>query len=805
MGESVFGQAFMPHGMCYLWRPGVLWLHVASDALTGMAYWMIPPFLGLLVLRSRAIGADSAVELPFRGVFLAFGVFIVACGATHFIAVWTVWQPVYWLSGGMKALTAVASVATAVALPPLLPRALNLLRDARDSERRRRDLEAAHADLFAAHAELAELYERIHAADRVKTDFFANVSHELRTPATLILGPVEQLMMEPHLTARDRQRLHTVQRNAHALMGQVDNLLDIARIDERRFEPVWSDTDLPGLVRRVASQFEEYAREHGIRLVVEAPDLLTVQVDGAKVERVLANLVSNAFKFTPAGGQVRCSVRQSRSPSGELASFEARGEVTLEVADSGPGIPPERRSEAFERFRQIKGTAARFQGSGLGLAIAREFTVLHGGTIEIGDAPEGGALLVVRLPQLAPSGSQVTAARTVGNRAALEASTLARQPAPAPRPQPAETADRARVLIVEDHAELAAWLAEMLETEYAVATAADGEEGLRMAGTWRPDLILTDLMMPGLSGQEMMEALREDPELAHTPVVVLSARPDADLRAALLEKGALDYVEKPVRGTELRARVHNLVELTRSRALLQSDLDSTVQDVQQLAGESATRRRILERTLAEKQALLQELHHRVKGNLQTIASLLSLQIRAVQDEPARIALHETRGRVAALATVHEMLYRRGDSASVPMLGYLRALVRQTVRTYGISPQRVSVVVEGDDVVLDADRAIAAGLIAHELVSNALRHAFPDERTGSLRVGFADGPDGALHLLVEDDGVGMPAEPRAGAMGLDLVRTLARQLDARVETRQDGGGTRVHVLFHRAEPFTGTAT
>jgi signal transduction histidine kinase len=787
MQESqVVRDMFMPHGMCYLWRPGLLWMHVTADLLTGVAYWLIPPFLLLLVLRARAsFPGDPEGGLPFHRVFIMFGIFIVACGATHFMSVWTVWQPVYWLSGSMKVLTAAASVATAVALPPLIPKALDLLRNARASERRRQELEAAHVELEATNAELARLYEQLRAADRVKTDFFANVSHELRTPVALILGPVEQLLSEASATARDRERLRSVQRNAQSLLGYVDNLLEVAHLDARRPEPSYAHVDLPGLVRRVAARFHEYAMQHGITFVVETPDLLGAQLDPAKVERILANLVSNAFKFTPDGGRIRSTV--------SLTDGET---VVIEVADSGPGIRPELWSTIFERFQQGDEVAARFGGSGLGLAIAREFALLHGGSIEVGDAPEGGALFTVTMPQLAPPDVKVRDADVSADRAVLEVAALSRPVQPV-RSVPASSQDngRAKVLVVEDNVELAAWISDVLSAEHVVETAHNGEEGLRRALEWKPDLIVTDLMMPRLSGELMIEQLRELPSLADTPVVVLSARPDIELRARLLENGAMDYVEKPVRGAELRARIRNLVTLTRSRAILQRDLESTDQDLHKLAEEAATRRRLLERTLAEKQVILQELHHRVKGNLQTISSLLSLQLRGLGDPAAREALTETRGRVAALAMLHEMLYRTSDAASVHMLDYIRSLVRQILRTQSTAGDRIQTSIEGDDVVLDADKAIACGMIVHELVSNALKHGIPDDRAGRITVTLQKVDGDAACLRVADNGLGIPATlQETGSVGLDLVRSFARQLGARLEVEPAEPGTCVSITF-----------
>jgi len=246
---------FMPHGMCYLWEPELLWMHVAADTLTWLAYWAIPPALIYLAVQARR-QTDEESGLPYEWIFWAFGIFIVACGGTHLMAVWTVWNPDYWFSGGVKVVTALASVTTAVALPPLVPRILDLVREARLSDSRRRRLEGQNR-------ELATLNARLREAEAARSRFFANISHELRTPLTLVLGPVDELLSEENLSGVHRSLLRSVRRNAHGLLQQVDDLLEVAHMEGDGLPVRPAEIELAERVRETAEGFRALAPRRG--------------------------------------------------------------------------------------------------------------------------------------------------------------------------------------------------------------------------------------------------------------------------------------------------------------------------------------------------------------------------------------------------------------------------------------------------------------------------------------------------------------------------------------------------------------
>ncbi|NEQ22273.1 MAG: response regulator, partial [Microcoleus sp. SIO2G3] len=605
-------NGFIPHGHCYLWKPGLVWLHTASDSLIALAYVAISATLAYLVHKTRK-------EIPFHWMFLAFGSFIVACASTHFMDVWTLWQPVYWLSGGLKTLTAVASVTTAIALPPLVPKALALIQEAKLSEERRSHLETANHELETLYGKLKEL-------DQLKTQFFANVSHELRTPLALILGSTEKLLTTGGLHKEQRHDLEVVDRNARLLLKQVNDLLDVSKLEAGKMDINYVEVDLAQLVRLTAANFDGLAPERQISFAIETPESVFAQVDAHKVQRVLLNLLSNAFKFTPQGGRIHCVLSTQPNPTEQLKEGAVVERAVIAISDSGPGVPNELREKIFERFSQGDGGSTRsFGGTGLGLAIVKEFVELHGGTIRVSDALDGGAIFTVELPLVAPPDSRVS--KTGGELSNTEEIALPvleqlRISSPRIGTTPEQEMGKPLVLVIEDNPEMNQFIAQTLATEYRTATSFNGQEGLENAIALHPDLILSDVMMPQISGDKLVHQLRTHPELDTTPIILLTAKADDELRVQLLRSGAQDYLMKPFSIEELRARVGNLIAIKRVRDLLQQELDSQNQDLEVLAQEVTLGRRELQIALETLQEQAKELEeaNRLKDEFLAIVS-----------------------------------------------------------------------------------------------------------------------------------------------------------------------------------------
>lgn len=442
---------------------------------------------------------------------------------------------------------------------------------------------AMEAELTRKNSELQLALEKLREIDGFKTKFFANVSHELRTPLTLILGPLDQLLREAkQFSARDLFRLTTIKRNAQSLLQQVNDLLDLARIDASQMPLAYVCADVGTLLGEIASGFDAVADERSVTLHVECAGELYADVDRSKFVRIVTNLLSNAFKFTPIGGRIFCSI-----------SRLANQRFLVSIQDNGPGVPAEMRELIFARFSQgNEGLAAA--GSGIGLNIVKEFVELHLGTVVVLDAPGGGALFQVELPIRAPNGAFV---REQGPNEAGRIQPDNDLLLPVKGPLGSRRAGNSRILIVEDNPDLRTFLHDVLIDDYDITLEADGEAGLKSALKNPPDLVITDLMMPQFSGERFIRELRSNAEFPDVPVLVLSAMIDDALRADLLGELVQDYLTKPFSPQELRARVHNLVIVRRTVDILQKELNSQASDVCELTASLVASRKSLQESL----------------------------------------------------------------------------------------------------------------------------------------------------------------------------------------------------------------
>ncbi|WP_170162380.1 ATP-binding protein [Caldimonas tepidiphila] len=629
----------------------------------------------------------------------------------------------------------------------------------------------AEAEIARKNEELQGLLARVRELDEIKSQLFANISHELRTPLALILGPAETMLAgrEP-ITPLQRRDLGVIRRNASTLLKLVNDLLDVAKLDAGKMELRYVRLDAAGFARSVASHFEALAASRGIAFVVDAQGPVEAELDPEKLERVLLNLLSNAFKFTPEGGRVKLRV-----------AAEDEG-LRISVQDSGPGVPAAARQAIFERFRQAEGgTTRRFGGTGLGLAITRDFVQLHGGSIAVADAPGSGALFIVHLPLHAPEGTEVRSGLRDADReespslAGTLEELLPARPAQAPG---AARAGRPNVLVAEDNPELNRFITECLGEDFNVATAFDGQEALEKLLESPPDLLVTDIMMPRLSGDGLVAELRRRRHLDAVPVLVLSAKADDALRNRLLREGAQDYVTKPFSAEELRARARNLSAVKLAREVLQAEVASQQQDLAQLARDAAGQYRARGAALAEaslardaaraaseaKSQFLRLVSHELRTPLQTMqfqTGMLRRQLAKSDDARHDALLGRLEGAARRMAELVDMLLEavRAEAGQVqvaPSDFDADALLRELVQEMRprVQGRPLALRYEGEALPAHTDPSLLR-IVATNLIDNALKYT---ER-GEVAVVLRDEGE-ALRLEVSDTGPGIAAEHHA---------------------------------------------
>ena len=421
------------------------------------------------------------------------------------------------------------------------------------------ELEQAYNELSTSLATTKQLK----SLDELKTNFFTNISHEFRTPLTLILGPAEELATEaPDTITRNKSEL--IRRNAQRLLRLINQLLDLSKLEAGAMQLLPERNDLAAFARQMAATFASMAEARGITFRAAGPSQLPFVFDEPKLDVVLTNLLSNALRFTPAGGTVELSWREVPAVGATPAGVE------MLVRDTGPGVAPAQRPHLFDRFYQ--GTTPAMPGTqpgtGVGLALVKELTELHQGKVALISPPGEGATFRVWLPRgLQPVPSQATgpASADVAPSQRPELEALAASPEPT---APVVDPEADLILCIEDNEDVRTFIRSSLAPAgYRLLEAPDGLRGVEMALEHVPDLIVSDVMMPGLDGYGVVRQLKAHPATSHVPLVLLTAKSASNDRLEGLETGADAYVGKPFAARELRAQVRNLLALrTRTRA-----------------------------------------------------------------------------------------------------------------------------------------------------------------------------------------------------------------------------------------------
>lgn len=416
-----------------------------------------------------------------------------------------------------------------------------------ENDKINRQLVSQNEEISSQRNQLEVMAERARADTEAKLRFFTNFSHELRTPLTLILGPVEELLTNsPDLTSSQRQDLALVRRNTQRLLQLVNQLLDFRKIEVGKMAVRAMEGNLVAFVREIVDLFERPAQQRGVRLRFEAAEpVLSAWFDGNILDKVFFNLLSNALKFTPDGGLITIS----------LQAADAGRALQVSISDTGRGISMQDQGHIFEWFYQgDQGAVAK--GSGMGLALAQGLVRLHQGQLTFSSYPEQGSTFVVTLPRVLPEEL----------RAAFPAPTNFTLDEPEALPQDIELAEPLKeadsevvVLVIEDNAEVNDFLVRKLRGDFKVQSATDGHSGFRRATELIPDLIVCDVMMPGLSGLEVVAQLKADWRTSHIPVILLTARITAEQQVEGVQAGADLYLTKPFNPTLLLESVRTLL------------------------------------------------------------------------------------------------------------------------------------------------------------------------------------------------------------------------------------------------------
>ena len=574
-------NGFIPHGHCYLWQTNLVGLHVLADGLIALAYFSIPVMLFYFV-RNRE---DTNV---FKKVSLLFGAFIIACGITHVMEIWTLWYPVYWLSGLLKAITALISLYTAFELSFLIPVALAMpsseqliqINQALEKEiLERRTTEIALRESEKRYQDLAiELEQRVatrtselalqntaletakhgaESANRAKSKFLAMMSHEIRTPMNGIIG-MTNLLLDTSLTGKQQNFAEIVRNSGEGLLKIINEILDFSKIESGKLDLEEYPFELQACVQDVLTLLIIKAEEKGIELSYNISDNVPTIIIGdvTRIRQILVNLVSNAMKFTKEG-RIHLSVTASPLST-------PKHELLFSIRDSGIGIPEDRLSQLFQPFVQVDASTNRnYGGTGLGLAICKQLSTIMGGTIWVESLGNvGGSPLTSWLDQYNSQNPDITHGSTfyftviVSSLSAASftktektidfSNNLNRFPDNLALQFPLE------ILVAEDNLVNQQLIKLMLEKlGYRCDIVSNGIEVIEAIKHCKYDVILMDIQMPEMGGIEATAIIRNQESSQNLRIIAVTASAMEGDRQSFLTAGMDDYISKPIRIEEL--------------------------------------------------------------------------------------------------------------------------------------------------------------------------------------------------------------------------------------------------------------
>jgi signal transduction histidine kinase len=625
------------------------------------------------------------------------------------------------------------------------------------------DLVAGHVATAVSNARAYEeeraRAEKLAELDRAKTAFFSNVSHEFRTPLTLILGPLEDALGDPARALRG-DSLAAVHRSALRLLRLVNRLLDFSRIEAHRLTSSFQATDLPILTGGLAGSFQSLVASAGLKLVVDCPPIEgPVYVDRSQWEKIVLNLISNAFKFTFEG---QIAVR--------LNAVDDR--IELSVSDTGTGIPVEELPKIFDRFHRVEGAPGRsFEGTGIGLALVQELVKQHGGEIWVESVLGKGSTFVVTLPrgtdhlpkdrissEVSPEAYAFGAAPQVleaehwlrsvqqasAGAAAIDLSDTRRPPSAS------HGASQARILVADDNVDMREYVVRLLGSRWVVDAVEDGQAAFESAVGRPPDLVISDVMMPRMDGVALLRALRADARTSTVPVVLLSARAGEEAIVAGLETGADDYLVKPFSARELISRVATHLEMARVRRV-------AIDVANELAETRAALLKDVERKNEELEAFSYSVSHDLRAPLRAIDGFSEALLEDHADQLDEEGKHNLQRVRAAAKRMGDLIDDLLKLSRVERTGLRREPVdlSRLARRIGESlaesePDRRVAFRVDDGLVADVDAHLVQ-IVLENLLGNAWKFT---RKTSAPQVELASVmKDGQTTFYVRDNGAG----------------------------------------------------
>jgi signal transduction histidine kinase len=645
-----------------------------------------------------------------------------------------------------------------------------------------------------AYEEARERADRLAEIDRAKDVFYSNISHEFRTPLTLLLAPIEDLLREDggRLNEGQQQALLAARRSAMRLRRLVNGLLDLAGLEAGRLTLVAEPTDLAHFTREIASTVESSMASARLRFVVDCPPLpRAARIDRNAWETIVLNLLSNARNYTRRGGVTL-----------RLCAVDDR--IRLVVSDTGSGIPPAVLPHIFDRFYRSPESGARsVEGTGLGLSLVREFARALGGDVSASSTPNEGSTFTVEVPFEHAGSETLEGSERVAQHGRPIPDSDAQLDTAEPAPIIPESVDaegaRPRVLVVEDNPDMRQYLAQVLARDYEVHAVGDGDAALGSLPTFLPDLVLSDVLMPGIDGLALVRALRSSPQFRGIPAILITARTGEDAALEGLGSGADDFIVKPFFSRELRARVHTHIELARMR-----------RDVAEAA---------------MKDTFIGMVSHELRTPLTSLRLQVLLMARQVEKGStfsARVeSLHRNVTRMEALvddllsfsAIKADALALRREQVDLVAICQLAAEEQML-----IAQRKITVDVPSEPAIAFVDPRLIQQVV-NNLLSNALKYSSPPSPI-VLRLRIVEGES---VISVRDHGPGIPSdavphlfdhfyrvprvEVRSGSraglgLGLAISKAIVTAHEGRIEVESEvGRGSTFFVRLPLAGPRT----